>query len=46
MMDFQDCLSDALETVLDWDLPDEACTEAVASRARMLAGIEPEDIPG
>ena len=45
-MDFQDRLIDALETVLDWDLSDEACTEAVASRARLLAGIEPEDIPG
>jgi hypothetical protein len=43
---YEDVLFDALETVLDWDLPDEACTEAVASRARMLAGIEPEDIPG
>ena len=45
-MDFQDCLNDALETVLDWDLPDEACTEAVTVQARMLAGIEPDDIPG
>ena len=45
-MDFQDRLIDALETVLDWDLSDEACTEAVTAQARLLAGIEPEDIPG
>ena len=45
-MDFQDRLIDALETVLDWDLSDEACIEAVTVQACMLAGIEPEDIPG
>ena len=45
-MTYEDVLFDALETVLDWDLPDEACTEAVIVQACMLAGIEPEDIPG
>jgi hypothetical protein len=45
-MDFQDCLNDAIDMVLDWDLSDEACTEAVTVQACMLAGIEPEDIPG
>ena len=43
---YEDVLFDALETVLDWDLSDEACTEAVTVQACMLAGIEPEDIPG
>jgi hypothetical protein len=47
MMTFEDCLAIALETVLDWDdLPDEACSDAVATQAGMLAGIEPEDLPG
>ena len=45
-MTYEDVLFDALATVLDWDLSDEACTEAVTVQACMLAGIEPEDIPG
>ncbi len=44
---FEDCLASALETVLDWDdFPDEACSDAVAVQACMLAGIEPDDLPG
>ena len=43
---FEDCLASALETVLDWELPDEACPDAVAVQACMLAGIEPDDLPG
>ena len=42
-MIFEDCLVAALETVLDWDLPDELYSDAVTSQAAMLAGIEPED---
>jgi hypothetical protein len=45
-MILEDCLASALETVLDWDIPDEACSLAVAVQAAMLAGIEPEEIPG
>jgi len=45
-MIFEDCLVAALETVLDWELPDEACSDAVTVQACMLAGIEPELIPG
>ena len=47
ILTFEDCLASALETVLDWDdFPDEACSDAVAVQACMLAGIEPELIPG
>jgi hypothetical protein len=46
-MIFEDCLVAALETVLDWDdLPDEFYSDAVTVQACMLAGIEPELIPG
>ena len=45
-MNFEDCLVSALETVLDWELPDELWSEAVTVQACMLAGIEPDDIPG
>jgi hypothetical protein len=33
----------ALDRVLAWDLPDEACPLAVAAQARLLAGVRPED---
>ena len=42
----EDRLADALDRVLEWDLPDEACSEAFLTQACMLAGIESEDIPG
>jgi len=45
-MNFDDCLASALEAVLDWELPDEVCSAAVATQAALLAGIEPEDLPG
>ena len=34
---------DALDRVLAWNLPDEACPLAVAAQARLLAGVSPED---
>ena len=43
-MSYEDALFDAFETVLAWELSDEACTEAVNVQACMLAGIEPDDI--
>lgn len=45
-MYLEDCFLDAIDTVLAWDLPDEVCTEAVTTQAAMLAGIEPDDLPG
>ena len=45
-MDLLDHVLDALEIVLDWALPDEAFADAVTLQACLLAGIEPEDIPG
>ena len=37
-----DFLLDAFNTVLDWELPDDANTEAVNAQAGLMAGIEPE----
>ena len=34
---------DALERVLAWDLPDEACLDAVGTEARLMAGLDPEE---
>ena len=42
-MDYDD-VAVAIEAVLDWDLPDEVCTDAIASRAAMLSGAMPENL--
>ena len=34
---------DAVNAVLDWDMPDEACPEAFNAQACHLAGLEAED---
>ena len=46
MTTFEDALVQALDIVLDWDLPDELCADAVTAQAAMLAGVEPDDAPG
>lgn len=45
-MQLNDFVLDALNTVLDWELPDEVCAEAVNAQASLKAGIEPEDVVG
>ena len=42
----EDRVLDAIEAVLAWDLPDECYPGAVTAHACMLAGVEPEDLPG
>ena len=41
--DYQDLILDAIETVLAWGLPDEFITDAVNDRARLLAGVNPDN---
>lgn len=41
---FQDVLVPAIQRVLDWDLPDEACTQAFNDQAGMMAGLDPEEV--
>ena len=38
-MSFQDLLLDAIEVVLDWDIPDEAFSDAVKAQACLMAGV-------
>ena len=45
-MQLNDCFLDAVNTVLSWDIPDEACSEAFTNQACLMAGIEPEQICG
>ena len=35
---------DALDRVLAWDLPEGACTDALAAQAAMMAGADPEQV--
>ena len=37
---------DALNMVLSWDLSDEACSDAVATQACLLSGMDADDIYG
>ena len=45
-VDFNSYLIVALERVLAWDLPDEACPQAVIAEAQLLAGADPESAEG
>ena len=39
----QNLYLDAIETVLAWDLPDEAFVDAVNDQVCLMAGLNPED---
>ena len=41
-MNYQDYLSDALELVAAWEIPDEDFAEAVIDQAKLMAGISPD----
>lgn len=43
-MNYQSICLDAIETVLAWDLPDEALSDAVQTQAGLMAGISPEEM--
>ena len=40
----QKYIIDALEIVSAWDIPDEDFAQAVTDRARLMAGIDPDQI--
>jgi hypothetical protein len=40
----QNYILDALEMVSAWDLPEEDLADAVNDQARLMAGINPDDI--
>ncbi|MGB7815375.1 MAG: hypothetical protein WBL28_03385 [Methylotenera sp.] len=39
----QNYLTDALETVLAWDLPDESLPHALISQAQLLSGLDSDE---
>lgn len=41
----QDHISEALEIVSAWNIPDEDFADAVNDQAMLMAGISPDDIP-
>ena len=40
----EDFINEAMEIVLAWELPDEEFAAAVNDQARLMAGINPEEI--
>ena len=42
-MSYEDCVLDALELVMAWDLPEEDLADAVNEQAKLMAGVPPED---
>lgn len=42
-MNYQSICLDAIETVLAWDLPDEAFADALTAQASLMAGFNSED---
>lgn len=43
-MQLHNFLIDALDRVLDWDLPDEVCPGALSAQAGLLAGLDAEQL--
>ena len=43
-MQFQNHLIDAVNDVLDWDIPDEAFIEAVHVQACLMARVNPDEM--
>jgi hypothetical protein len=41
---FQNYLTDAVEAVLTWDIPEEDFSEAVRAQACLMAGINPDEL--
>ncbi len=44
MINFQNCLLDAVDAVLAWDVPESDFADAVKTQACLLAGINPDEI--
>ena len=43
---YQDYILDALEMISAWEIPEHQLAEAVNAQARLMAGINPEEISG
>lgn len=43
-MNIQDQLHDAIEVVLNWDIPDEAVSEAIVAQAGFMARVSADEL--
>ena len=43
-MNYEDYLTEALEMVLAWDLPEDQLADAVNDQARLMAGVPLDEI--
>lgn len=43
-MNIQDCIKEALKIVSAWDVPDEDFARTVNDQARLMAGINPDEL--
>ena len=43
-MNIESYILDALEIVSSWDLPEEDFADAVNDQARLMAGVNPDDL--
>ena len=39
----EEYVTEAIETVSAWDIPDEELADAINAQARLMAGIHPDD---
>jgi len=45
-MNYENQILDALMIVSAWDLPEEELADAIIDQAMLMAGVNPDDIPG
>jgi len=45
-MNYENQILDALMIVSAWDLPEEELADAINDQAMLMAGVNPDDIPG
>ena len=43
-MHYENYITEAIELVSAWDLPDEEFGQAVSYQARLMSGINPDDL--
>ena len=43
MQSFEAHLSEAIDTVSAWDLPEDELADAINAQARLMAGIQPDE---
>jgi hypothetical protein len=43
-MNYENYILDAIEIVSAWDLPDEDLADAVNDQARIMAGVNPDEL--